>query len=144
MEEKDFERYLKDRYYDQIEWYSEKARFNKRWYQIIQLLTIIVSALIPAIVCFGGESFEWIPAVLSIFIAILTGALNLFKFQENWANYRTTAENLKKEKWYFDARVGEYAYVEDPKALFVERVESLISKEHSDWLRKQKPKNIET
>ena len=75
-------------------------------------------------------------------------ALKTFKFQENWVNYRTIAEALKKEKHYYDAGALEYATVEDKEQLFVERVEVLISTESTSWMaigtKKEGKKETET
>lgn len=67
-------------------------------------------------------------------LAIGTAALKTFKFQENWINYRTVSETLKKEKYFYDAGIGGYDETENAEALFVERVESMISRENSLWV----------
>jgi hypothetical protein len=67
-------------------------------------------------------------------VAILTAGLKAFKYQENWINYRTTCETLRKEKYFYEAGLGEYASAEDKEALFVDRVESLISRENTMWV----------
>ena len=67
-------------------------------------------------------------------VAIVASALKTFKFQENWINYRTTCETLKKEIHFYEAGIGEYANAEDKEVLFVERVENLISRENTLWL----------
>jgi len=41
---------------------------------------------------------------------------------------------LKKEIQLYEAGIGEYANAEDKEALFVERVENLISRENTLWL----------
>ena len=59
-------------------------------------------------------------------LAITIAAVKTFRFQENWINYRTVAEALKKEKHYYNAGAIEYATDKNKKQLFVERVEALI------------------
>ena len=61
----------------------------------------------------------------------LEGLLHLNQYQENWTNYRTTAESLKHEKFLFLAKAGPYADAADPRATLAERVEALISQENS-------------
>lgn len=129
-----FDEYLKERYKDQVEWYSNKSSQNKLYYQIFQWTAIIFSASLPVLVVVIPANFTLITSGLSVILAITTTALKTFKFQENWINYRTIGETLKKEKHYFDAEVSEYADVEDKEHLFVERVEALISRENTLWI----------
>ena len=129
-----FEEYLKERYEDQIKWYSNKSSQYKRYYQIFQWTAIVFSASLPVLVLVMPTNLSLVTSVLSVVLAITTTALKTFKFQENWINYRTIGETLKKEKHYFDAEVSEYADVEDKEHLFVERVEALISRENTLWI----------
>ena len=129
-----FDEYLKKRYEDQVEWYSNKSSKNKLYYQIFQWTAIVFSASLPVLVVVIPTKFTLITSGLSVILAITTTALKTFKFQEIWINYRTIAETLKKEKYYFDAEVSEYADVDDKEHLFVERVEALISRENTLWI----------
>ena len=81
-----------------------------------------------------SAKWEFITVILSVVLASTTAAVKTFKFQENWLNYRTVAEALKKEKHYYNAGAIEYATTENKKQLFVERVEALISRENSLWM----------
>ncbi len=66
--------------------------------------------------------------------------MKTFKYQETWINYRTTCESLRKEKHFLDANLGDYHWGsdDDRRATFVERVESLISRENTVWQTTQK------
>ena len=134
MEEEEFEEYLKERYKCQVQWYDNKSAQNQRYYQWFQWMVIIISVSVPVLVVSMPDRFKWITAILSIILAIATAALKTFKFQENWVNYRTIAETLKKEKHYYDAEAGEYATAEDKRQLFVEIVEALLSRENTLWM----------
>ena len=134
MEEDKFKKYLKERYEDEISWYDIRSSKNKRYYQWFQWAAIIISASLPAQVVLVPEKFKWITVIVSIVLAIATTALKTFKFEENWINYRTIAETLKKEKHYYDAGAIEYDTAEDRERLFVERVEALISRENTLWM----------
>ena len=72
--------------------------------------------------------------VSAVAVAILSSALTTFKYYDNWINYRTICETLKKEKYLYNAEIDEYSSVEDKKALFVQRVEALISRENTLWV----------
>lgn len=130
----DFEEYLENRYNDQISWYSKKSSTYKRYYQYLQWIAIITSVSIPVLVMSLSGNHKWFTAGLSIVLAIVTAGLKTFKYQENWLNYRTIAETLKKEKHYFDARIGDYTDVDCREQVFVERVEALISMENTLWI----------
>jgi hypothetical protein len=69
------------------------------------------------------------------------GISNFGKFEEKWQNYRTTCELLKKEQYYFKSRINDYKTAEFPEELFVERIESLISVEHTKWAAIEKEKH---
>lgn len=129
-----FKEYLKDRYEDQINWYSTKATKNKRFYMFFQWGVIVLSATVPLLVVSLTESLKWFTASIAAVLAIGTAALKTFKFQENWINYRTIAEMLKKEKYFYEGQIDAYANTPDKEKLFIERVESLISREHSLWV----------
>ena len=139
MEEEKFEKYLKERYECQVKWYDKRSSRNKRYSHGFQWTAIVISASVPVLVTLMPD-FKWITIVLSIVLAITTAALKTFKFEENWVSYRTVAESLKKEKYYYDAGAIEYATAEDKKRLFVERVEALISSENTLWMAIQTKK----
>jgi hypothetical protein len=132
MNSQEFERYLKERYFPQIDWYDKKAKQNKRIYIVFQWILIILSAATPIIIAL--DLAKPIPIIISAIVAILTTGIKTFKFQENWINYRTTCETLKKEIHFYKACIDDYASVKDKEAKFVERVESLISRENTLWL----------
>jgi len=136
MNESEFQRYLKDRYQDQVNWYGSKSRLNKDRYDWSQSIAITLSASIPFLVVFLEGDYRWIPAIFSTLLTIDTAILKTFKFQENWIHYRTIAETLKKEEHYYDAEINEYNGKKQPdkQKLFVERVEKLISRENTLWI----------
>ena len=77
---------------------------------------------------------KWIAVFTAVIVAVFTGVLRTFKYHENWINYRNISETLKKEIHLYNGDVGEYASSNDKESLFVERVESLISRENNLWL----------
>ena len=133
MTDEQFDEYLKDRYQEQIDYYGSKAGWNKRIYNWFQWSVIIVSSLLPVLVVSIDAKYKLVAAGLSVVLAIGTSALKAFKFQENWLNYRQLAETLKQEKHFYDAEIGAYATAADKRATFVDRVESLLSRENAIW-----------
>jgi len=145
MTDEKFDEYLNERYLDQISYYGSKAGKNKRLYNWFQWTVIVVSAVLPVLVVSIREDYKWAAAGLSVVLAIGTSALKAFKFQENWMNFRQMAETLKQEKYFCEAGLGPYANSPDKRTTFVDRVETLISRENAIWInvhqQKEEPTN---
>ena len=141
MKKPEFGKYLKERYEDQVAWYDRRAVLYKRLNYIFQMPTILIAAVVPI---FAVLENKWTTVVLSTMMAILTGITNLCKFEEKWHSYRTTCETLKKEYFFYKSKINEYRDAAEPEELFVERVESAISREHTKWLVTEKGKKKES
>ena len=138
MSSLDFGQYTVDRFDDQLKWYSSKAAINKKWYRGYQIAIATLSALTTVTIALGmhesdGNAWHIASLVGSAAVAALAGLQKAFRFHENWVEYRTTAEQLKKERYYYEFRCGEYSTTESVDRLFVERVEALISRQHTLW-----------
>ena len=145
MDQGAFEKYVNDRYLAEIAWYDAKSMRNQAWYRTLQWSLILLSASTPVMVALTQktDSAPWLKMVsliTSVFVAILATSLKTFKFEENWLNYRTTCETLKKEIHFYQAGIDEYKGADDKEALFVKRVEALISRENTLWLTTVKDK----
>lgn len=134
--------YIKVRLEDQIKWYDDKSQYNQKWFKRLRKAEIICAAAIPFIAGFS----ETVPhsnvviGVIGIIIALCAGISALNKYQENWINYRNTCETLKHEKYLFITSCSSYQG-DDSFTKFVERIESLISKENSLWSRNTSKKS---
>jgi hypothetical protein len=129
--------YVEDRLTGQMKWYETKANENKSRFHIFQTIIIIASVIIPLINLINFAPFE-IRVISSILGGTVTGVtafIQLKKYQENWLLYRATEENLKKEKYLFLYDAGPYSDAKDDnrKKILVERVESMISSETSQF-----------
>ena len=126
--------YMAERVDDQIAWYNGRSQRAQRWFKWIRGLEIVSAGAIPLFAGFGdGSTWSTIVAgALGALVAILASLLSLNQFQENWIEYRTTCESLKHEKYLLLTNSEPYNE-EDPFGLFVQRIESLISKENSAW-----------
>ena len=109
-------------------------------YRYFQWSVIILSTITPVLVVTAPATNRWPAAIIAALVAIGTTILKTFKYQENWINYRTTCETLRKEIHFYRAGLGDYKDSQHREALFVERVESLISRENTIWLTTQRPK----
>ena len=131
--------YLQDRVDDQISWYEAKSAYNKKRFQRGQLLLLIMAAIVTLSGTFTNSGFGWIAFVVPIcgaIIAVVSGVVSLFKYQENWLQYRTTAESLKHQKFLFITKSEPYSGEESFK-IFVSNIENLISQENSIWTQNQ-------
>ena len=128
--------YMQTRVDAQIDWYDRKSNANQRWFRWLRIVEIIAAATIPLLVGYVDSVTELkvVVGVLGLLIAVIAGVLGLYQFQENWTGYRTICEALKQEKYLFSTRTSPYEQ-DDPFPLFVQRVENLISKEHSSWVQ---------
>ncbi len=79
-------------------------------------------------------SLRWVAGGIAVLVAVCTSALKTFKYQENWINYSTTYKTLRKEFHYYEAGIHGYEDVAAREALFVDRVESLISRGDTLWV----------
>lgn len=120
-----------DRLDDQLNWYDKSASSNERMFKRLRIATIVVSSSIP--LCAAFVKYTVITGGLGALIALFEGLQQLNQYHQNWITYRSTAEALKHEKYLFLASAGSYATSENPRTLLAERVESLVSQEHSRW-----------
>lgn len=130
--------YIEKRLEDQISWYDRKSLANQRTFKRLRVTEIIAAALIPFLSGITVSKPELmiygtiIVGVLGMGIAVIAGVLSLGQHQEHWIEYRTVCESLKKEKFLFETGVEPYSG-DDAFRLLVQRVETLISKENTNW-----------
>lgn len=126
--------YITSRVDDQINWYDRKSQSAQRWFKWLRGAEIVAAAAIPLIAGFAADPFPvtLVVGILGASIAVISATISLNQFQENWTEYRTTCESLNHEKFLYLTKAEPY-HEEKPFRLFVQRVESLISKENSAW-----------
>jgi len=130
--------YIKERLQDQIDWYDNKSIENQRTFKRLRKAEIIAAALIPFVsgmtASISGMLLPGsiVTGLLGVAVTIFASILALGQHQENWIEYRTTCESLKKEKYMFQTGVEPYDG-EDAFSLLVQRVETLVSKENTNW-----------
>jgi hypothetical protein len=125
--------YLEQRVRDQINWYDKKSLWNQRWFKRLRIFEIVAAAMIPLLTAVPDVPYmKYVIGGLGVIITVVAGILALFQFQERWTEYRTTCESLKKERFLFLTKAEPYA-VGDGFPVFVQRIETLISKENTSW-----------
>ncbi len=120
-----------ERLEDQLGWYDRKSGHQKVWFQRLKVMQIVIAASIPVVA--GAGASAWITGSLGASIVVLEGFQQLFQFQQNWLGYRATAEALKHQKFLYLAQAGPYRDATTRDAVLAERVEALVSQEHSSW-----------
>ncbi len=125
--------YFDQRLEDQITWYSDASDHSKVLYSGLRVIEIVAAAIIPLLSGMNNLLYgKWIIGGLGMLIAISAATGSLFKYHENWIQYRATSEALKHEKFLFLGRSAPYDG-ENAFQILVQRVEQLISKENSNW-----------
>ena len=126
--------YIKTRLEDQIEWYGSKSTNYKKKYNALVIADIVLSAFIPCAALFitSFSVAKYVIAIMGSVVAIISGFLSTFQFQKKWIEYRTTSETLKHEKYLFEMDLEPYDTY-DKISILVRNVESLISKENTNW-----------
>jgi hypothetical protein len=117
---------------DQIAWYDTNSSRNQRDFKRLKYVEILAAGAIPILTGFAATRI--VAAVMGGLVLVIEAILHLNQYQQNWLTYRSTAEALKHEKFLFLARAGHYAGASDPRSLIAERVEALVSQEHSKWV----------
>ena len=162
MDRAEFDKYLKERYEDQVGWYDNSAKKMKRRYMWLQTVVIVLAALttVAAAVGAAGQSQaasgqstaaggsvagigQWTTVVISALVTIGTSLLGTFKYKETWLNYRGTYDALKREKSHFIAQAGAYRSTDDRESLFVQHVEAILQRESAEWQSVQHLKDEE-
>ena len=131
--------YVQTRVDGQIDWYNRKSEANQQWFRVLRIVEIVAAASIPLLAGYADTlaPIKLVVGSLGLLVAVIAGVLGLYQFQELWTGYRTTCEALKQEKYLFITKTEPYDELE-PFPLFVQRIENLISKEHSNWIQQMR------
>lgn len=130
------EEYIKTRVDSEIKWYSQKSKHCQNMYKAYQVAEIILASLIPLLSAYS-EKFTIISLIIGLFgaiIAIIESITKLYKYHENWIQYRTTCELLKYQKHLYLTK--SYPYNDSDETIeniFVKNIETIISSENNQW-----------
>lgn len=143
------EEYIQQRLDDQQAWYERKSASNQSWYKRLRIVEVVLAAGIPFVSSLIGkfpESPELIPVVVSLMaflIAASSALLALYRFQDNWLQYRTAAEQLKREKFLYLTKCAPYDGG-DAFRLLVANIERILGEENSTWRQQAQSAAAET
>lgn len=132
----DIKEYMSKRLDPQIKWYDEKAMQDQKYYKYSQLIEIVLASSIPLLAGYSKYNF-WIPVIIGILgalIAIIESVTKLYRFHENWIQYRTTCELLKHQKHLYITNSFPYNTGEETiENIFIKNVENIMSSENGQW-----------
>ena len=131
MDEEAIEKYLTGDFQKAVDFYDTRAKRSKLWYRVLSIYLIVVAAVLTAVLALSSGQNGWreIALALSASIVVATGLLAHLKCHENWLSYRFSWDALERERRLFETRVAEYESASDPAALFVRRVEAILTTE---------------
>lgn len=84
-----------------IEWRNQKAAWTQKWFRPLQVIAIVAAASITFLSRYVDDDHTWIQVsigLLGLLIAAVTAFLSLYRFQENWIEYRVICESLKDKQ----------------------------------------------
>jgi hypothetical protein len=113
--------------------YEDKSTLTKYGFftcRIVALAAASLSAVLP-----GLTQNPWAASYAALLVLLATGIEGIFRYQEQWIGFRTTAVNLKQEEWLYCAKAGVYAGIspEAREKLLAERMVELLSGESRRW-----------
>ncbi len=126
--------YIAQRVDAQTAWYGRRSARAKRNFRSLRIIEIVGAAVIPLLAGFlpAIPYGSFVVAIVGVIVAVCAALLGLGHYQEDWAEYRTTTESIKHQKFLF--LTGATPYDTDQAfSLFVQCVEGLISKENTAW-----------
>ena len=128
--------YITSRVDDQINWYDKKSVDCQKKYKTTQTIEIILAALIPLLSSYAIDcaAIAFIIGMLGSAIAIIESLTKLYKWHENWIEYRSTCELLRFQKNLFLTKSAPYnTESESLENIFVRNIENIISSENNKW-----------
>ncbi len=131
MNEDTIEGYLEGRFRSQAAWYDARSILYKRLTFSFQIPIIALSVVVPILISLGLT----IPALWSsAAVSVAIGTARFGRFERLWHLFRMTHEALESEKVHFTHLTDVYDGAKEAEKLFIERSESLMSRETIRWV----------
>ena len=132
----DINEYISTRLDPQIKWYDEKSVHAQKRYKQFQVVEIILAAFIPLLSGYTSlcDLIPIIIGILGAIIVIIESVTKLYKYHENWIQYRSTCEMLLYQKhWYLTRSFPYNPNDETVDNIFIKNVEEIMSAENRHW-----------
>ena len=130
--------YIDQRLNQALSWYDAKSVTCKNKYLRMRAFSVVGAALVPVLVNVEFPYVDPIATATCIVVVLLVSLESVFHYRDQWVNYRSTEQYLRKEYFLFTAKEGIYADLnadEDAFRTFVERVEQAIDVENASTLQ---------
>jgi hypothetical protein len=115
---------------ERIAWYENQVRYHRTTNFILETVTIVVAAAIPAVTTVGAPVA--VAGVLGAAVTILAGLRQHMRPGENRIRFSGTLVALQREAVLWSA--GREPYNSDhADAVLIERVENLVAQETTQW-----------
>ncbi|MFF9341739.1 DUF4231 domain-containing protein [Streptomyces sp. NPDC014773] len=130
------QKYVESRLAQYQEWYDVKAARMKAMHLRMRTVSVVGGALVPVFVNLDAGFARVTATVLSVVVVAAVSLESVYRYREQWKNYRSTEQLLGHERVYFEARVGPYRELSEREAfsLLVARVERAIANENAATL----------
>jgi hypothetical protein len=128
--------YVESRLSQYQKWYDRKAVKTKAMHLRMRTVSVVGGALVPVLVNLDLSFTKLAATVLSLIVVGSVSLESVYRYREQWKNYRSTEQLLGHERIYFETRVGPYSGLSDAEAFttLVARVETAIANENSATL----------
>ncbi|WP_241776140.1 DUF4231 domain-containing protein [Streptomyces exfoliatus] len=130
------QRYIETRLAQYQEWYDVKATRMKAMHLRMRTVSVVGGALVPVFVNVDLAFARVTATVLSVVVVAAVSLESVYRYREQWKNYRSTEQLLGHERVYFETKVGPYHGLSRREAFsaLVARVERAIAGENSATL----------
>jgi hypothetical protein len=136
------EPYLNERWQQQRDYYSRQSARNKSWHQSLLLFSTVGAIIVPVLLNITAVP-KLLPTALSVLVAVAIALDTVYHFGDNWRAFRQALEALKRERVYYENRVGPYADTDTPFSLFVQTCEAIVSEESKSYFEIHRPQKRE-
>lgn len=128
--------YVETRLGQYQQWYDRKAVRCKAVHLRMRTVSVVGGALVPALVNLDSAFSRIGATVLSLLVVVCVSLESVYRYREQWKNYRSTEQLLGHERIYFETGVGPYNGMSEADAFttLVSRVEKAIASENSATL----------
>ncbi|GAA2987567.1 uncharacterized protein DUF4231 [Streptomyces sp. KhCrAH-43] len=132
----DAQGYVEGRLAQYQKWYDRKAVKTKAMHLRMKTISVVGGALVPVLVNLDLSFARLAATVLSLIVVGSVSLESVYRYREQWKNYRSTEQLLGHERIYFETRVGPYSGLSGKEAFttLVARVETAIANENSATL----------
>lgn len=131
------EEYVAERLNPEIVYYNKSATAAKKNYLRMRALTVIGGALVPVLVNVKLPYVDILTTTISLMVVLFVSLETVYRYREQWTNYRTAEQHLRNEYFEFTTKSGIYAGLDEPTAFtnFVNHIEADIEAENNSTLR---------